>query len=68
MGNLLTRAEVQARVRISRSRIYVLMRSGEFPLPIRIGRRAVRWDETELEEWLDMRPKAEGRIREAASQ
>ena len=37
MDDLLTRRDVERRVRLSRSRIYALMRLGEFPLPFRIG-------------------------------
>lgn len=55
---LLTRAEVEARVSLSRTTIYRLMDAGEFPTPIRVGRRAVRWPENEIDEWEDSRPPA----------
>ena len=67
MDDLLTRRQVCERVQLSRSRIYALMRLDEFPLPFRIGRRAVRWSSGEIEKWLDTRPRAIGDTREAAS-
>ena len=60
MSNLLTRQEVEARCRIARSSIYRLMRRGQFPEPIRVGPRAVRWSENELENWLAGRPRSHG--------
>ena len=55
---LLTREEVQDRCRISRSTIYRLMREGRFPSPIRVGDRAVRWKESEINKYLANRPRA----------
>ena len=60
MDRLLTRTEVEARFGIARSTIYRLMRCGKFPEPIKIGPRAVRWRERELEAWLADRPRATG--------
>jgi len=60
MSNLLTRQQVSARCALSRMTIYRLMRSGEFPTPIRIGQRAVRWQSTEIDEWLASRPRSHG--------
>lgn len=57
---LLTRAEVESRFGIARTTIYRLMRAGDFPTPVRVGPRAVRWRECELEDWLASRPKATG--------
>ena len=48
MSNLMTRQEVEARFGLSRSSIYRLMRLGLFPEPIRIGVRAVRWNEADV--------------------
>ncbi|AXI46520.1 hypothetical protein C1J03_11125 [Sulfitobacter sp. SK012] len=33
---------------LSRATIYVMMGRGEFPKPIRLGRRAVAWRETDV--------------------
>ncbi len=57
---LLTRPEVEDRVRLTRSSIYRNMRKGLFPLPIRIGPKAVRWRESEIEQWLASQPRAAG--------
>ena len=36
---------------VSRSTIYRWMSEGEFPAPVRIGDRAVRWRSEDIEEW-----------------
>lgn len=60
VDRMLRRGEVEQRTGMSRSTIYRLMREGDFPLPHRIGQRAVRWRESELETWLASRPLATG--------
>lgn len=60
VDRMLRREEVEQRTGMSRSTIYRLMREGDFPLPHRIGQRAVRWRESELETWLASRPLATG--------
>ena len=59
---LLTRRQVEELFGLSRSTIYRMMRQEppEFPPPIRIGQRAVRWKESELSEWVAARPRATG--------
>ena len=57
---LLRRQEVEDYCQIGRSTIYRLMRLGQFPSPIRIGPRAVRWRASELQEFVSKRPRAEG--------
>ena len=57
---LLRLSEVQARCGISRSSVYRLMRTGAFPEPLRVGERAVRWPEHEINAWLETRPRASG--------
>ena len=52
IGRLLTRAEVEARCRINTTSLYRAMRRGNFPAPIRVGVRAVRWSEDEIERYL----------------
>ena len=61
IDHMLRREEVQKRTGLSRSAIYRLMREGDFPLPRRLGQRAVRWRESDLEAWLASRPLATGR-------
>ena len=55
---LLTRREVEALVKLSRTRIYILMKENRFPRPIRVGMKAVRWRSEDLESWLASRPEA----------
>ena len=57
---LLRRPEVEQRCQLGRSTIYRLMRLGQFPTPIKIGPRAVRWSEREIEDWMASRPRATG--------
>ena len=57
---LLRREEVEQRTGLSTSALYRLMRAGEFPTPIRIGPRAVRWPKAELDEFLAQCPRATG--------
>ena len=57
---LLTRQQIEEITGLTRSTIYRLMRSGQFPEPIRIGPRAVRWPQSEIESWIADRPRATG--------
>ena len=59
---LLHRAEVEARTGLSRSAIYRLMREENFPTPIKIGPRAVRWPQSEINEFIAARPRATGEV------
>ena len=44
---------------LSRSSIYLRIKSGHFPAPVRLGGRAVGWVEEEVENW------ARDRVRES---
>lgn len=57
---LLRRREVEGVTGMSRASIYRLMRSGSFPLPLRVGATAVRWKESDVAEWIESRPLATG--------
>lgn len=50
---LIRRPEVQFRTGLSRSRIYEEMSQGRFPKPVKTGRRAVAWVETEVDAWVE---------------
>ena len=55
-GRLLTRAQVQERLSISRTSIYRLLESDEsFPRPLRISGRTLRWREAAIAAWIDSR-------------
>ena len=57
---LATCAEVERPVGVKRPALHRMMRSGEFPLPLKIGPRAVRWLASEIETWLANCPRATG--------
>lgn len=59
---LLRREDVEERFGVSRSWIYCEMRAGRFPEPVKIGKRAVRWRVSDLDEWAASRPVAQGEI------
>lgn len=58
--NHLRRPVVEAITGLSRSSIYAMMDAGEFPRPVRIGKRAVAWPQSAIETWLAQRPASEG--------
>jgi len=59
----LRRPAVEAAIGLSRSTLYSMMERGEFPRPVRIGRRAVAWPESTVLAWLAERPVASGSTR-----
>ena len=59
---LLTRQQVEKMLGIRRSTIYKLMRQGRLPEPIQISPGCVRWQKSELEDWINSRPKATGEV------
>ena len=58
MIEILTIDEVLTAVKCSRSTLYVLMRSGGFPRPLKVGLRHNRWLASEVEEWIEERAAA----------
>lgn len=48
---LIRRPALEALVGLSRSTIYEMMQRGEFPRPVKIGRRAVAWRESAVLAW-----------------
>ena len=59
---LIDRQEVERRVGLTRSTIYDAMRRGDFPLPLKVGPKAVRWRSSEIEAWVESRPLATGEV------
>lgn len=55
---LLRRRDVEATAKLSRSAIYAAMARGEFPAPVRIGPRSVRWKLSDVQSWIESRPSA----------
>ena len=56
----LRRPDVETATGLSRSSLYAMMDAGEFPRPVRIGKRAVAWPQSVIEAWLAERPVATG--------
>ena len=54
---LLTLRDVMHMTVLDRSAVYELMAQSRFPKPIRIGRRAVRWVEQEMLDFIASRPR-----------
>jgi len=52
---ILRRRAVEQIVGLSRSTIYAMMSEGRFPKPIQLGRRAVGWRESDINDWLASR-------------
>ncbi len=50
------RPAVQRRTGLSRSTIYAKMAEGDFPRLIKLGKRAVGWLDSDIDEWLESRP------------
>ena len=58
---LLKRPQVEFLTGMSRAAIYQKMATGQFPRPVRIGRRSVAWPLSVIDEWIEAR-KAEAGI------
>lgn len=50
---LLPLPKVEERVGLKKSKIYELLKTGDFPQPIRLGRRNVRWRSDDVDSWID---------------
>lgn len=57
---LMTRPEVEELTRLSCSALYRHMRESDFPPPLKISSRAVRWKRSEVLDWIESRPRATG--------
>lgn len=55
---ILRRPDVERLTALSRSTIYAAVAAGTFPAPIRIGRSAVGWRASAIQEWIAKRPVA----------
>ena len=44
---------VKSRTGLSRSTIYLRMATGDFPKPVALGRRAVGWLSSEIDQWIE---------------
>ena len=53
--------EVLSRLGISKSQLYRMVKAGEFPESIQIGRNAVAWPASQVDDWIRNRPTAQSR-------
>lgn len=56
-GRFLRRPEVEELIGLRHSALYSLIRSGDFPPPIKLG-RASRWVEGQVRAWMDEQAQA----------
>ena len=54
-ARILRRPAVETLTGLSRSTIYAMMSEGSFPKPVRLGKRAVGWPESVINQWLESR-------------
>ena len=66
MEELLTRSEVESLLSVRKSALYSWMRERDFPRPIKLSPRCVRWRRIEVEGWIQAQPRAEGDLEEVA--
>ena len=57
---LISMKEVVRRTGLSRGTIEYLMRTADFPLPLKLGAKCVRWWSSEVDGWLLTRERAKG--------
>lgn len=55
---LLRMPDVQKRTGLGRSALYLLIKTGKFPAPVELGKRARGWNSNLVDEWIAGRPKA----------
>lgn len=49
---LLRIEEVMARIGLRRTKIYAMISEGTFPKPYKLSRKASRWSEREVDDWI----------------
>ena len=52
---ILRRPAVEQLVGLGRSTIYAMIAEGTFPKPVKLGKRAVGWRESDITAWIDNR-------------
>jgi len=55
MSSILRIKDVISKTRLSRSSIYRLAKTGEFPAPVKLSERTSGWLESEINGWIDSR-------------
>lgn len=55
---LLRRGDVESLIGLRRSKLYAMVRAGEFPAPVKLSSRAVAWRASEVHAWIEAREAA----------
>ena len=55
---LLRLPQVMEKTGLARSTLYGLMKTTDFPAPIKIGIRAVAWEERDIDHWITTKKEA----------
>ena len=66
MSNLIPLPELIKRLSTSKTSIYRMIKAGQFPRPLRLGPRAVRWREDEVMQWVETRKRGGSEAQDAA--
>lgn len=53
--HLLRLKQVEEKTGLKRSQVYLYMKNGSFPRPIKIGPSSVAWLESEIDEWIGVK-------------
>jgi prophage regulatory protein len=48
--------DVVKKTKVSRAAVYAMIARGEFPRPVRLGRRSVGWRVDDVDAWIAARP------------
>ena len=59
MSDFLTIRELAAQLKVTKATLFSLMKRGQFPAGVRIG-RCRRWDVDKVNEWLDTQAQMAG--------
>jgi prophage regulatory protein len=55
MCQILGLHEVESAVNLKKSSLYAMIRRGEFPAQVSLGRRKAGWRSTDIEQWIESR-------------
>ncbi|MDQ7049373.1 MAG: AlpA family transcriptional regulator [Enterobacterales bacterium] len=58
MNKILRLPQVSQKTGLSKSSIYAFVTVGKFPRPISLGQRAIGWQESKVDEWIEQRIEA----------
>lgn len=57
--NILRRPKVEHKTGLGKSSIYRLIQLGKFPKPLKLTDQSVGWLESEIDQWIDERQRAD---------